>query len=291
MPHRILILANPIAGGGRARALAPTLQQELQRRGLDAELYFTSCAGDGGAQAATAAARGFTAIAVLGGDGTVNEVLNGLPDFRLPLAALPLGTANVLAMELRLPRRPAALAELIAQDRRRRLAIASAGDRRFLLFCGAGLDGAAVHQLAAVRSGTLGKHKWFGPILHVVRHWPRHQLRAEFADGEVLDGLNSVLVTRVRNYGGLFQLTPGIDAADGQLHALCFRQRSRLAYLWLGVLALCRLLRPSPRLQVRTTTSVRITGSAPCQLDGDPSGTSPVEIRLLGAELELFAPC
>jgi diacylglycerol kinase family enzyme len=257
---------------------------------MPADLHFTTHQGDGGDRARTAAARGYTAIAVVGGDGTVNEVVNGLPDFTLPLAALPLGTANVLAMELHLPRRPDELAALIAEDRRRRLAVAVAGDRRFLLFCGAGLDGAAVHRLAQVRTGTLGKHKWLGPIWHIVRHLPRFSLRAEFADGEVLDDLSSVLVTRVRNYGGLFLLTPGIDAGDGQLHVLCFRHRSRLQFFWLGVLAFCGRLRPSRRLLVRATSAVRIQGDAPCQLDGDAAGHAPVEVRLLGAELELFAP-
>jgi diacylglycerol kinase family enzyme len=290
MHHRVLVLANPIAGGGRARTLAPALVAALARRGIDADLYFTQRPGDGGARAHTAAAAGYTAIAVVGGDGTVNEVLNGLPDFRLPLAVLPLGTANVLAMELRLPRRPDAVAALVAADRRQKLAVACAGDRRFLLFCGAGLDGAAVHRLSQVRTGTLGKHKWFGPILHIICHWPRFHLRVEFDDGSAVEDLSSVLVTCVRNYGGLFHLTPGIDASDRLLHVLCFRQRSRLAFLWAGVLAFCRLLRPSAKLLVRTATTVRIRGDAPCQIDGDAAGSTPIDVRLEGSALDLFAP-
>lgn len=290
MPHRVLVIANPIAGGGRAATLAPQLITSLLRRGITADVHLTTRQGDGGDRARTAAADGYTALAVVGGDGTVNEVLNGLPDLQLPLAVLPLGTANVLAMELRLPRRPEAIAALIAADRRRRMPVGRAADRRFLLFCGAGLDGAAVLRLSQVRTGALGKHKWFGPILHTIRNWPQYSLRAEFDDGRVLEDLSSVLVTRVRNYGGLFRLTPDIDPRQRLLHVLCFRQRSRLQFFWAGTLAFCGRLRPSARLAVCAATSVRIRGDAPCQLDGDAAGATPVDIGLEPGELDLFAP-
>lgn len=290
MPKAVLILANPIAGGGRARALAPLLVDGLRQHGIDAELHFTTCAGDAGVQAAGAAARGFSAIAVIGGDGTVNDTVNGMAAAPLPLAVLPLGTGNVLATELRLPRRPAATAALIAAGHRRRLAVGRAGERRFLLFCGAGIDGAAVHRLCSTRKGRLGKHGWLRPILHTAWHWPRFSLRVELADGTAVDDCASVLVTRVRNYGGVFQLPAGIDAFDGQLHVLCFLRRRRLAYVWAGLSALLRRLSPTRHLLLFQTTAVRIGGSAPCQIDGDPAGHAPVAIGLDGSELELFAP-
>src|SRR6185436_18710702 len=129
-------------------------------------------------------------------------------------------------------------------------AIGLADQRRFLLFCGIGVDGAVVECLDGMRTGTLGKHKWVPPILHVVRHWPQFHLRAEFEGGEVLDGLSSVLVTRVRNYGGVLHLVRGVDVDDGQLHALCFRMRSRLAWSWQGLRGILRMMRPGPNLVV-----------------------------------------
>jgi hypothetical protein len=88
------------------------------------------------------------ALVAVGGDGTVNEVLSGMPDPARPLAMLPVGTANVLA-SVRLPRAPAALAALIARGRTRLHALGVANGRRFLLFCGAGVDGAVVERLHA----------------------------------------------------------------------------------------------------------------------------------------------
>ncbi len=289
-PRRLLLICNPISGGGRGRVLAPQLAAALRARGVDAEIHATTAAGDARARAERAGGEPWDGVVALGGDGTVNEVLNGMPDPARALGVFPVGTANVLAAELGLPRRIDAAADVLAAGAVRSLAIGRCGARRFLLFCGIGVDGAVVKRLHERRTGTLGKHKWAGPVLHTLWHWPRFTLRATFAGGEVLDGLSSVLVTRVRNYGGVLRLVPGISCDSGALHVLCFRTRARVAWLLHGVRGVCRSLRASDKLLVRTTTSLRVDGDAPFQVDGDYGGDSPVEIGLLPQCANVFAP-
>jgi diacylglycerol kinase family enzyme len=289
-PRRLLLIANPISGGGKGRTLAPQLAVALQRHGVQAELFLTSRAGDATARAAAAGDEAWHGVVAIGGDGTVNEVLNGLREPLPGLGVLPVGTANVLAHELRLPRRPEAVAAMLAAGHVQEVAIGRAAGRRFLLFCGVGVDGAVVQRLTAVRTGTLGKHRWLGPIWHTLRHWPRFDLAVTFADGSRLEGLRSVLVSRVRNFGGIASLTADIDIGDGLLHVLCFRQRSRLAWLWQGVRATCGRMRSGRDLVVQATTAVRIDGRAPFQIDGDFGGTSPVVIDLEPVRVRLFVP-
>ncbi len=289
-PRRVLVIANPIAGGGRGREAAQRLAAALHTLGIKTEVYFTSSAGDASARAAAAGSEPWHALVAAGGDGTVNEVLGGMPDPSRPLGVLPVGTANVLALELRLPTDPHAVADVVATGRVRRLAIGTANDRRFLLFCGVGIDGAVVRRLAAVRTGTLGKHKWLGPILHTVRHWPSFTLRATFADGSVREGLSTVLVTRVRNYGGVVSLPREIDVDSGALYALCFRARSRRAWIWLGLRGLARRMRPGPQLELVPTTGLTIEGDAPFQIDGDFGGEGRVSIGLLPMAAQVLAP-
>ncbi len=284
-----MLIANPISGGGRGRQLAPQLASALRERGVHAEFHLTTAAGDGALQARAAGSEPWDGLVAIGGDGTVNEVLNGMPDPTRPLGVLPVGTANVLAMELGLPRKVEACADLLARGATRPLAIGRCGERRFLLFVGVGIDGAVVHRLSQVRTGTLGKHKWLGPILHTAWHWPRYALRATFADGEVLDDLSSVLVTRVRNYGGVVLLPKSVDAASGLLHVLCFRSRSRTAWLWQGLRGMCGRMQAGPNLLVRTATSLRIDGEAPFQIDGDHGGMAPVQVDLLPQAANVFA--
>lgn len=289
-PRRLLLITNPISGGGRGRTAAAALAARLGEHAITAEVYFTKAAGDGAARARTAAGEAWDGLVAIGGDGTINEVLNGMPDPGRPLGVLPVGTANVLAMELQLPYRPDAAAAALAAGRRRPLAIGVCNGRRFLLFVGAGVDGAVVRRLSQVRTGTLGKHKWFGPIAHTVWNWPRFTLSATFADGTRLDGLSSVLVTRVRNYGGVMRLTRDIDPYDGKLHVLCFRARGRAAWSWLGARALLRCLGPGHLLATRTTTAVRIDGDAPWQIDGDLGGEGGTDITLATQQASLFVP-
>ena len=287
-PRRLLLVANPIAGGGRGKAFAERLAASLQPRGIEAEVYLTKAAGDAAARAARAGAEPWHGLVAIGGDGTVNEVLNGMPDPSRPLAVLPLGTANVLALELGLPRQPEAAAAIIAAGHVRKLAIGLCGDRRFLLFCGAGVDGAVVQRLSEVRTGTLGKRKWLAPILHTVWHWPQFTLTATFPDGSRIENLSSVLVTRVRNYGGIAHLTKDVSVDSGLLHVLCFRQRSRLQWLWQGARAFAKRMKPGTRLETRAVTSVRIDGEAPFQIDGDFGGRSPVQVSLLPQQAQVF---
>jgi len=289
-PRAVLVIAHPISGGGHSTVLVPALCAALAARSIHAEACFTTGAGDGTARARRAAAEDWDAIVAAGGDGTINEVVNGLPDLSRPVGFLPVGTANVLALELGLPRDPAAAAAVLANGRLREHTVGECNGRRFLLFAGAGLDGAVVERLSQVRTGTLGKHKWLGPILYTLRRWPRFELRAILACGTVLDGCTAVLVTRVRNYGGVVRLLPEIDAAAGQLHVLAFRSRSRTAWALQGLRAFCGRLRTGPDLDHHVTSALRIEGDAPCQIDGDHGGRTPLDIRLLARPLRIYAP-
>lgn len=290
MPRRILIVANPVSGGGRARALAPALAAALRGHGIDGVVHFTSGAGDAARRARAAGAEDWQALVAVGGDGTVNEILNGMPDPSRPLGVLPLGTANVLAMELGLPRRPEAAAAVFAAGRTRSLAIGTANGRRFLLFCGAGIDGVVVREQERRRGRVRGKLKWLRPILHAARKWPAADLRAELADGTVLEELAMVLVTRVRTYGGMVTLPPGIDPDDGRLHAVCFRKMGRARFLWHALRGFLGRMRETHDLLVRPTTAVRITGGGPWQVDGDLGGEGPVDVALLPVQARLLVP-
>ncbi len=290
MPSRALILANPVAGGGRSKLLAPRLADALRAHGWEAEVYFTQRAGDAGARTAATRNEAWDALIAVGGDGTLNEVLNGMPDPTTRLGVLPVGTANVLACEYRIPKDPVKLADVIASGRTHEHPIGVANGRRFLLFCGAGLDGAIVEAVARTRKGTLGKLKWLPSIWRIVVQWPQHRLRATFADGSKLDGLSTVLVTRVRNYGGVAKLPKAIDHASPQLFALCFVARSRLHWAWLGLRAALGILSPCRGLSIHATTSIALEPAAPLQIDGDFHGNNEARIELLGASARLIAP-
>ena len=291
-PRRALILANPIAGGGRARVVAPRLCDALHQRGLEAELRFSERAGHLRQLAADASGERWDLLVSVGGDGSLNELLNGMADPTRPLAILPLGTGNVLACELGLPRDVEAVADAIAAGSTSAMAIGLVAERRFLLFAGVGLDGAMVERLEQVRRGPLGKWRWIRPVLGVVRRLPRHRITISTDRGERREGLSEALVTRVRSYGGVFQLPDGISAADGDLHVVCFRQTTRWQWLraafraWRGSLRVgvdCELLR-ARRVTVEAAADV------PFHVDGDACGRGAAVIGLLPEPARIVIP-
>ena len=290
MSRRFLILANPIAGGGRARALAPRLQDELRRLGASAELHFTTSKGDARARAAAIVPASVDAIVGVGGDGTLNEILNGLADPSLPLAVLPLGTANVLAKELRLPADPPALARLLHTGTTLEAALGEANGRRFLLFCGVGVDGQMVEALERRRRGKGGLRSWVGPVGEVAWRWPRTGLRVTLDASRTLHDVTELLATRVRNYGGMFTMPGAIDIRDGELHAITCTSRRRLGYAWHALRAALGCLQPSASLGATTARTIRVEAERPVpyQIDGDLGGTTPVEIRCLHTRARLF---
>ncbi|MEE2887892.1 MAG: diacylglycerol kinase family protein [Planctomycetota bacterium] len=292
MSREFLIIANPISGGGRSQTKAPQLRDALVARGCGAELYFTERGGDAKRRAAEVGLGQYEGVISVGGDGTLNEVLNGLPDPSIPLGILAMGTANALALELRLPRDPTALADILATGHTRPVAIGLVEDRRFLLCVSSGLDANIVQRIEEVRSGTLGKRRWIGPILHTLRRWPLQSRQIRTDEGIVHQDVTTVVISRTSSYGGILTLPGGIDVGDGLLHALVFKQRGRWRYFCAVIRALFGRLRVGADVIHLPTRGLRVEAASDAvwQVDGDLGGKGDIRISLHTTPARLFAP-
>lgn len=154
---KITIIFNPVAGNRRDALLHDTVAA-LVRRGFQVSVIGTTGPGNATHVAAEAVAEGVDAIVAAGGDGTINEVVTGVVGSDIPVGIIPMGTANVLALEFRLPRRAEAIAGVIAGGVTRRLHIGRINGRRFLLMVGAGFDGQVVHAIDSAMKRRWGKH-------------------------------------------------------------------------------------------------------------------------------------
>lgn len=293
---KVLVVANPIAGGaGRGRDLGERLAAALRARGHAVELFLTD-APDAARRRLTARDAGpetFDRIAVVGGDGTLAEVVDALPDpGQVPLALLATGTANMLARELDLPVTPEAVVERIERGEVRRLDLARAGGRRMVMNASAGFDALVVQTIALRRTGHLGFRGYALPILRALGryHPPRLAVVVEGGPGgfETLPAALCI-VSNIRNYGGLFSVTDRARPDDGLLDVVAC-ERARVPDLLRYVVA-ARRERVSQLRDVayRTATRVRITGEpAPVQIDGDWRGTVPLEIEIEPAALAVL---
>ena len=191
---RLLLIANSAASSVTARSRV-VIQKALSAD-HEVSLAETSRRGHATRLAQGAAADGFDVVAVLGGDGTQNEVANGLAGTQTALAPLPGGSTNVFARTIGLPNDPieatGVLLDALAKDSIRRIGLGSVNDRYFLFHTGVGFDASVVRQVE--RRDTF--KRWFGHPLFIyatvvtwLRHYDRHHphFAVRFSDHDVVD--------------------------------------------------------------------------------------------------------
>ena len=292
--RRILAIYNPTAGR-RARGKFERFRAALTRLGAAVTIAETNAPLHAKSLAESADPGRFDAVAVAGGDGTINEAVNGIVHSGLPLAILPLGTANVLANELGLPRDAEALAEIAALAAPRSIVPAEivAAERnepwRFLLMAGIGFDAEVVAHLNLKLKRKIGKGAYaLGSLAQLARHEGR--LFDARIDG-TLARPASLVVARAHFYGGRFVLAPEARLDQAALYTVLFPGASRLAALRYMAAVVTGTLKQQCDVDVRRSAEIELAGpeGTPVQIDGDVRAHLPASIRLAAAPLALIA--
>lgn len=291
------LIFNPSARGQRAEAFCNQLGSLYPK----CVVRRTGAQGQARLLAAQAVREGFATIIAAGGDGTANEVVNGIADIPQGLASVrlgivPLGTVNVFARELGLPRDGAGAARALAAGREMAIDLGCAEFiegghgtcRHFLQLAGAGLDARAVQLV----SWELKKKT--GPLAYVAAGCKAlledQPLITVEGAGQVSGEL--VLLGNGRYYGGSFEVFPRADLRDGLLN-ICVLPK---ANVWSSLQALLgmatgRVLRfwPSRHFRVSTVT-LRSPSRVGLQLDGEYAGELPVRFSVLPRALRVIVP-
>jgi YegS/Rv2252/BmrU family lipid kinase len=289
-----VLIYNPAAGRFRRNpeAILQRTKAALARAGWQPELLPTAMAGHADELARVAVARGADLVLVLGGDGTINEVVQGLAHSDVPLGVLPGGTANCLAMELALGKNIDRAAERLASCEPVQVALgrvtADHGlSRYFLLMCGIGLDAAIVDEVDLALKAKTGKLAYWVAGLA--------QFRRRVAPVEMLiDGSRQVcgfaLVSRIRNYGGDLEIARGASLRNNDFEVVWFEGSHPLRYgaYMLGVGA--RQVQNMPGVHTVRASRVEIRAAAPVQVDGEFLGRAPFRMEAVPGALRLLIP-
>lgn len=281
MPSPVLIVANPIAGRGRGETVAHAVAQALRRAGCEVDVRLTRARGDA-QRWARESGRGARCVVSVGGDGTLREVFEGL-DEHTPVALAPLGTANVLSIDLDLPREPQAIAALALAGRTQAIDVARANGVLSFLVTGVGLDAAAVAEVERVRRGPITKLAYVGAMWRALHGYRAPQLTVEL-DGQRVDGpVGMLLISNVIHYGGSFRLSPQRRLDDGVFEVYLFRNASRSALARAALRAWLAHL-PGGACELRRARSVLVRADAPVpyHVDGDRGGATPLEFEVCG---------
>jgi YegS/Rv2252/BmrU family lipid kinase len=296
-----LLIFNPAAG--RARSLHATALERarrvLARDGIDSELAPTDGRGFGLELARRAVREHRQMVIVCGGDGTLNEVVNGLARSAVPLALLPAGTANVFAKELGLPWNIERAASLIARGRFRRVALGhvsatelGADGRYFLSLAGAGPDGVmvrAVNQNLKDRTGMTAF--WVEGFRQLALYsFPRFRVAIDKEKSEA----TLIIVGRTKHYGGPLQITTRADLYGNDFELMLCAATSRWKYLSYIPLLLAGQLRRAREICFLRATDMLCEPISEepvwVQVDGEPAGRLPAQFRIIQDALTLAVP-
>lgn len=289
--RRALVVFNPTAGRSRRRRLEAVLDG-LPGLGWRPELLRTARRGDAEEAARGAQDEGFALIVAAGGDGTVNEVANGLAaaGSAVPMALLPLGTANVLAAEIGLATDAGAVLRMIARGEARTIHLGRVGERHFVLMASVGLDA------AVVRGVDLTLKRRTGRLAYAVEAIAQG-LRYGFPEISVaLDGVphtaRMVVACRAGCYGGPFRVAPAADLARPGLEVVLLRRGGLFALLRHAAALAGGRLHTLADVAVVPARRMTVTApaGAPLQADGDPMGTAPAEVTVSDRTIRILVP-
>jgi diacylglycerol kinase (ATP) len=293
MKSSIVLICNP-AAKSMSESKIERACRLLEQKDYSVELFLTKRRGEAEQLAKDAAKRAPSMIIAAGGDGTFNEVANGIAGSEIPMAILPLGTTNVLAKELGIPDSVKGAIEVALNNTPTsvslgRIAIvrdSSQVSRYFILMAGVGYDGEAVFGINETFKKISGKGAYLYSGVKTLLRFASHKL-AVTVDGETYTA-SSVIVGNASKYGGQFRVTPDARLTDPNLHVCLFKGRKRidtLRYI-LGIITGSHLkFADVAYLQAR---KIEIKGSAHIQIDGDYFGITPAEISIVPNALRLI---
>jgi len=302
-----LLIYNPTSGRRRHRRFAEIEQavRLLKDAGIRTELAPTSSPGAAKDIARLAVSQRRGMVIACGGDGTVNEVLNGMAGSDMPLALLPAGTANILAKELGIPWDIPHAARLIPDGIVKRIAIGVAiapqgkerpeippEGRYFLCVAGAGPDGAIVNGVHSELKKQAGIVAYWAEGLRQLFTYDFPLLRVRSNGTEHRASL--IVVGRTANYGGPFKITTEASLFENSFELLTNAATSRFRYLaclpalWLGK------LRQMEGIEAWKSDEVVCepagTTLVYAQVDGEPIGPLPLKFRICPNALSLVVP-
>ena len=285
-PRRLLVIYNPVAGWRRKRHFRRVLAA-LERLGCVVSLRATRARGDAEAFARAASSDEFDLVVAAGGDGTINETINGLAASSLPLALVPLGTANVLAAEIGLGADAESVALAIARHAPRPVYLGDANGRRFAMMVGVGFDARVVERLDLKLKRGMGKLAYVASALGQLVRYRATPYVVEI-DGKPFPAA-AVLIAKGHYYGGRFVVAAAARLDEPRLHVALFERAGRwnlLRYaLALGLDRIARL--PDVRILPATSVTVRGPTGEAVQADGDLVTALPLTISLAERPLAL----
>jgi diacylglycerol kinase (ATP) len=311
--RRAALFYNPISGRRKKHRLSDVeaVTCILQGAGIEVEVAPTRAASDAAAQVRLAVRDGFDTIIACGGDGTIHDVLQGLAGKDAALGIIPLGTANAMAHDLRLPLTPQGAAHALLSAAPRRIAVGRIdyrdfnnlpAFRYFTVAAGVGVDAHLFYNLNRLIKDRMGMLAYYSKAAHL---WLTHRMRyfeAEFSSNGSAPlcekRLSEMLAVRINYFGGVLrELAPGASLARNDMRLVLCRTGHRamyLAYVFRGILGMSSGVPGIVLAYADQVTCRNVPGEKPekiyVEADGELLGRLPMKLSMVPDALSVLVP-
>lgn len=286
---RALLIRNPVSRTRISDARLAQVCDIALAAGWEIELRDTDRSGHATQIARDAAARGMDVVVVHGGDGTINEAVNGLVKTSTALAVLRGGTANVWAKETQCAKDPVASMRAIVDGERRRVDVGLAGGRHFLLMAGVGLDARIVRRVNPSWKRRIGAAAYILAGARAAFGSGSTRVRMMMDGGDAESWLYWMLIGNTRNYGGVVDITFRAEVDDGLFDVALMRRGGAWRLLIDGVRVLLKRHDRSSNVLYTRVRSIEITTpGVPVQIDGELHGETPMRFEVVAGALDVI---
>lgn len=293
MKSSIVLISNPVAKKASEKKIAKA-SYYLESKGYEVKVLFTEKKGDAENYAREAIRRSPSLVIAAGGDGTFNEVANGIAGTDISMAILPLGTSNVLAKELGIPENVEGALKVAVNNTASPVSLGKIEitldsvpySRYFILMAGIGFDGEAVFRVNEMVKKISGKGSYILSGMKTILGYNPPQLTLTI-DKKTYTGYSAV-VGNASKYGGNFTVTPGAKVTDTVLYACLFKGKRRMDHLRyvFGIVTGTHLRYAD--VEYLQADYVEIKGRAHVQIDGEYLGMTPAHISTVPDALRLI---
>ncbi|HEY9578084.1 MAG TPA: diacylglycerol kinase [Pseudobacillus sp.] len=291
---RARIIYNPTSGRELFKKNLPEVLQKLEEAGYETSAHATTEAGDATKAARIAVERRFDIVIAAGGDGTLNEVVNGLAgqEYRPKFGVIPMGTTNDFARALKIPRDIDGAVDVITAGKTVPVDIGRMNDKYFINIAGGGRLTELTYEVPSKLKTMIGQLAYYLKGIEMLPSIKASEVTIEY-DGKLFEGeVMLFLIGLTNSVGGFEKLAPDSSVNDGLFSLLILKKTNLAEFIRIATLALRGEHLNDPH--VIYTKANRIKVHAPekvlLNLDGEPGGSLPADFENLYRHIEVFVP-
>lgn len=292
--QRARIIYNPTSGREAFKKELPTVLQRFEQAGYETSVHATTSIGDATAAAKHAVERKFDIIVAAGGDGTINEIINGMAEqeHRPKLGIIPVGTTNDFARALHIPRQIPKAVDVILENQSIALDIGKVNEHYFMNIAGGGKLTELTYEVPSKLKTMLGQLAYYLKGIEMLPSLRPINVQIEY-DGTLFeDEIMLFLVANTNSVGGFEKLAPSAEMDDGLFDLLILKKTNLAEFVRIATQALKGNHLNDDRILYTRASRVTVKTDEKMQLnlDGEFGGLLPGEFINLYQHIEYFVP-